>query len=183
VTTSVVSCSNVAVAPRFEILAGLPGTGSYPEQFSTHGETYREGFVVRIIPAVGEPWVGNFQPFSRSPYLSAVFSHPDRSNLVVVAGGTAYLVDPETRNLLDIVGRCVREGVESIGRLALATDSTIIVLDRNGQWVSPPVACDGIQDLQLVGDRLTATGWFADDEPSSPIEIDLSTRQVLSSAL
>jgi hypothetical protein len=68
------------MAPSFELLAGLPGDGPYPEQFTVMGGTHREGFVVRVIPDRASPWVGNIQP----GYLAVtrVVPHPDGRTLL-----------------------------------------------------------------------------------------------------
>jgi len=70
----------------FEELAGLPGSGPWPEQFSATGRgTHREGFVVKFVPARGASWIGNFQPGLTS--LHGVYRHPNRHHLLVVSGG------------------------------------------------------------------------------------------------
>lgn len=169
------------MAASFEILPGLPGTGRYPEQFSTHGGTHREGFVVRVRPADGEPWVGNFQPAYTS-FLSAVLPHPDADALIVVSGGIAYVVDPATRRLLDGFGGAIRGAARDDRRLAFATDTEVILLEAGARWVSPRLAWDGIEELALVGDRLTAVGLDASDDTWRPIELDLRDRRVLQTA-
>ena len=170
------------VAASFEILPGLPATGPYPEQFSTHGGTHREGFVVRVVPGCGAPWVGNFQG-NGSSFRSAVFPHPDGHRLIVIARGIAYIVDPDTRRLIEAFGCPLEEAIETQIGLILATCCEIIIVDAGGRWNSPRVALDGIKDLHFAGTRLTAKGWFAGDEPWKPIEIDVATHQVLASAI
>jgi len=83
----------------FEVLPGLSGVGPYPEQFSATGKgTHREGFVVRFHPHLSESWVGNFQSVLHG--FTGVLLHPDGRTVIVVSGGQAYHVDPETRKLL-----------------------------------------------------------------------------------
>jgi hypothetical protein len=170
------------VAVSFEILPGLPATGPYPEQFSRHGGTHREGFVVRVVPEFGEPWTGNFQGDGYAQ-RSAVFHHPDGRHLIVVARGVAYVVDPATRRLSDTFSCQLEEAIETDARVVLATGCEIIEVSPVGRWTSPQVSLDGIKDLRLDGDRVHASGWLAGDEPLRPIEIDLATHEVLSSAV
>jgi hypothetical protein len=86
----------------FEILAGLPATGPYPEQFSSDGRgTHQEGVVVRVSPPNGTPWIGNFQRGGSG--FSGAFPHPDGVSLIVIAGGEGYVVDPETRALRSVL--------------------------------------------------------------------------------
>jgi len=88
---------------RFRVLNGLPSTGPYPEQFSTGGRgTHREGFVVEFFPEKKPTWVGNFQPGVTE--YSAVLPHFDGTALIVIAGGQAYVIDPEERRLLTVFG-------------------------------------------------------------------------------
>lgn len=164
----------------FEVLPGLPGTGPLPEQFTTHGGTHREGFVVRVTPEAGAPWVGNFQRIA-AHYLSAVFLHPDRKRLVIVAGGLPYLVDPATRAMVGTYRMPVEQAIESIYGLILATSIEVVVIDERGHWTSPRVALDGIRGLHLDGRMLVGEGWAGSDD-WTPIRIDVEARQVLASA-
>jgi hypothetical protein len=53
---------------EFEILAGLPTSGDWPEQFSATGMgAHREGLVVKFYPYSQSAWVGNFQRGHRTP--------------------------------------------------------------------------------------------------------------------
>lgn len=164
-----------------EILPGLPGTGPYPEQFSTQGGTHREGLVVRFTSSEGESWVGNFQPYYKS-YLSGVFSHPAGDRFVVLAFGQGYVVDPVTRCLVETAGTGICAATHGDGRLVLATDSEAIVVERDTKWVSARLAWDGIGDLKLEGDRLTGQGRDALNDDWRPIELDLRNHAVLKSA-
>jgi len=87
----------------FELLAGLPGEGPAPEQFSATGQgKHREGIVVRFSPGAKQPWVGNFQP-SYTKFFS-VLPHPGNDLISVIAGGQGYLIDPEGRALVATFG-------------------------------------------------------------------------------
>ncbi len=88
---------------RFRVLPGLPATGDWPEQFSATGRgTHREGFVVEFLPEKRPPWIGNFQP-GLTPY-HVVLPLPNGTSLIVIAGGQAYVIDPDERRLLTTVG-------------------------------------------------------------------------------
>ncbi|WP_242342077.1 hypothetical protein [Anaeromyxobacter terrae] len=175
-------CSDPCMRWSFEILPGLPGTGPYPEQFTTSGATHREGFVVRFTADQGESWVGNFQRGSGGRYLSAVFEHPTMARFFVISGGQAYVIDPSMRRCVETFGPDVREGVRNERRLVLATDTEAIVVEPLGTWVSERLAWDGIADLELEGDRLRGLGMDAINDEWRPIEVDLQTHAVLASA-
>lgn len=175
-------CSDSVVRWSFEILPGLPGTGPYPEQFTTHGGTHREGFVVRFSPEQGEPWIGNFQPGFGGQYLSGVFEHPDAKVFVVVSGGQAYVIDPDTRATVDTFGASIRVAVRDERRLIFGTDTDAIVVERSGRSFSPRLAWDGIADLELKADRLVGQGFDVLNDEWRPIEVDLTSHTVLKSA-
>jgi hypothetical protein len=179
--TTTSSCSDVSVDWTYEILPGLPGTGPYPEQFSTQGGTHREGFVVRFTSSEGESWVGNFQPYYRT-YLSGVFSHPAGHNFVVLAYGQGYVVDPATRRLIEAVGPGLCAAAHDDSRLVLATDTEAIVIERGTRWVSERLAWDGIAALRIEGDRLVGQGRDALIDDFREIALDLQSHAVLKSA-
>jgi hypothetical protein len=83
----------------FRILAGLPGSGDPPEQFTYGGKgTHTEGTVVEFLPNSVDFWIGNFQPAVGT--FSGVVAHPDGHHVVVVAGGQGYVIEPTTRHLV-----------------------------------------------------------------------------------
>src|SRR5437870_3458051 len=88
---------------RFRVLPGLPATGAGPEQFSETGRgKHSEGFVVEFFPEMKPSWVGNFQPGLTS--YNAVLQLPSGRLVIVVAGGQAYVIDPDERSLLTTFG-------------------------------------------------------------------------------
>jgi len=165
----------------FVILPGLPGEGPYPEQFTKAGGTHREGLVVQIVPESGKPWVGNFQPGHGA--LTRVLADPGGGLLLVIAEGLLYTVNPETRRLVGPPVDAIARACQSAGWTALASFTEFVVVGPDGErWQTPRVAWDGIEDLRIEGNRLSARGWNAILEQWEPIEIDLETHQVLKHA-
>jgi len=80
----------------YDVLPGLPPYGDWPEAFTStgHGRQH-EGFVVRFNPDGESSWVGNFQRGLSS--FDLVCEHLNGRELIVVAGGEAYVVDPYDR--------------------------------------------------------------------------------------
>ncbi len=76
------------------VLPGLPSHGPLPAQFPDRRRAYREGLVVRFNPDSGAEWIGNFQLGNGG--LDAVLPEPGTSNVIVIAGGDAYLIDPSS---------------------------------------------------------------------------------------
>ena len=85
---------------RFEVLAGLSAYGPPAASFTENGpREWREGLVVRFYPTDSEPWIGNFP--GGMTKCNSVLDHPNRRDVVIVASGEAFIVDPQTRNLRD----------------------------------------------------------------------------------
>ncbi|MFY3743995.1 hypothetical protein ACOQFB_08805 [Anaeromyxobacter sp. Red801] len=137
---------------------------------------------MRFTAEEGETWVGNFQRGFGGWYLSAAFEHPAMERFVVISGGQAYVVAPSTRACVETFGGNIREAVRDDQRLILATDTEAIVLERSGRWVSERLAWDGLADLKVQGDLLRGQGRDALNDEWRPIELDLQTHAVLTSA-
>ncbi len=162
----------------FEELAGLPGSGPWPEQFSATGRgTHREGFVVKFVPDRGASWIGNFQPGLTS--LHGVYRHPNRHHLLVVSGGQGYVVDPETRALIQTVGGAIQS-------VHIHADHELLLLDHQGiafeaigrtgrAWRTRRLSWDGFGDLKIGRNEIVGKGWNAVDKRWQPFSVDVRT--------
>jgi hypothetical protein len=156
---------------RFEELAGLPGTGPWPEQFSPTGQgTHTEGFVVRFVPNHGKSWIGNFQPGLTS--FRGVYRHPNDHHLLVVSGGQGYLVDPETRALFQVL-----EG--AIASVHVCAKQQLLILDHQGiafeaigrtgrAWHTRRLSWDGFRGVDIGETEIVGEGWNAIDQQWQP---------------
>ncbi len=80
----------------FEVPAGLPTHGPVALPFPPNGSrAHGEDIVVRSRPDAAGAWVGNIKQ-GHTP-LGAMRAHPDGHNVVVIASGSRYLIDPEKR--------------------------------------------------------------------------------------
>ena len=164
------------MAPAFEILGGLPGTGPAPEQFTTHGGTHSEGFVVRVFPRTGATWVGNFQP-GFSP-LSAVLEHPDGHKLIVIAGGQAYVIDPATRLAVATFGCDIQSALVDADRnqLIFCNGLWFEALGTAGtSWRSRRVSWDDVRYVHIEGAELRGEGWTPMGETWHEFVVDLES--------
>jgi hypothetical protein len=141
---------------------------------------YREGFVVRFFPDTGDPWSGNFLPGLVS--FHGVFAHPDRERVVVVAGGTAYVVSPNSKTCDRTFGAQISwaSPVPSLDVLVLATLVDILIFERHGTlWCSRRISWDGFKDLRVENDVLSGRAYTpVSDDEWLPFELDLRTRRV-----
>ena len=151
---------------KFKPLAGLPGYGDLPEQFSDTGEgTHREGFVVEFFPSKNRAsWVGNFQRGLNS--FDEVLEHPNGSSVIVVAGGAGYVIDIENRKLTNIFGGMI-ETVIRVPEKNIVIFGTCLDFEAVGasglKWQSRRISWDGIRSLKLEDDVLKGEAWNLDD--------------------
>jgi hypothetical protein len=165
------------VAAGFEILPGLPSSGPLPEQFSSTGHgTHSEGFVVRFLPEQSSPWVGNFQGgFGK---CQGVFVHPNGCHLIVVATGQAYIVEPESRALLDHFGADIASVVEvpEIDALLFTNGLWFEAYGASGLlWRSRRVSWDGVRSLSRTKLTLHGEAYSPLDDAWHPFSLDLAS--------
>ncbi|AUZ45085.1 hypothetical protein [Pseudomonas sp. 24 E 13] len=152
---------------KYQILAGLPGEGPLPLQFSATGQGHHsEGVVIRFSPEAMPSWVGNFQPgFCR---FSCVLELGSTFHVMIVAGGQGYIVDIRSGVLLKHFGGDI-EYLVSIPEL----DSVLVsnglwlrlVKGEAEVWCSERLSLDGIRNIQvsLADGIITGEGWYVDD--------------------
>jgi hypothetical protein len=153
------------VTERWEILAGLPGTGPLPVQFSVNGQgTHREGLVVRFNTAAA--WVGNFQPGIGQ--YSGVVAAPGASSVIVVAAGQAYVVDPERRELARTFGGDIEVvlDLEQIGLVVFSNGLWFEAADAHGlRWQTRRISWDGMRHVEVMnGERIEGEAWSPIDD-------------------
>src|SRR5262249_41482809 len=80
----------------FRLLRGLPPYGALAVPFpAAWGRTGHEGVVVEFTPSGGGAWIGNFARGLGG--VTAVVAHPDGRRVLVIADGSLWSVDPESR--------------------------------------------------------------------------------------
>ena len=84
------------MAPLFRRLPGLPPYGPLATAFPPKwGRLGREGIVIAFDSKGGE-WVANFQPGPGG--LDLICAHPNGRDVVVIASGDLWVVNPELRS-------------------------------------------------------------------------------------
>lgn len=136
----------------FEVLPGLPPYGDLPKLISDTGSTvYREGYVIRFLTGTREEWVGNFQRglccFDQALALS------DGKHVLVIAGGTAYVVDPAKKSIVESFGGQIESCTPTpdASGLVLSDLTDIELVKGSGRvWRSRRLAWDGLRVLQVT---------------------------------
>jgi hypothetical protein len=165
--------------PLFEILPGLPPYGPAAEAFPADGrQAYWKGLVVRFTPRVKSSWVGNFARGSSG--YDAVVLHPDQCQVIVVAGGAGYHVDPESRRQTHQFGSGgLISSLQSLPELNLviAADNFRIAacLADDIGWCTERISWDGIRNITITGSTLHGEAWSPVSERWWPFEVDLLT--------
>jgi len=168
-------------SPLWEILDGLPVYGPMAEPFSATGQgAHREGLVVRFSPGTGS-WVGNFQRGVTS--LDEVFAHPDGRHIVVVAGGTAYIVDAEGHSLVAHFGEQIEHIVivPASGFVLLGNGLWFEALGPTGTaWRSRRISWDGMRNVSLAGTVVRGEAYAPEGQDGAwyPFELDATTGTV-----
>lgn len=164
----------------FEILPGLPPYGPEALPFSATGlGTHSEGFVVRFLPDTECSWVGNFQPGMTN--LRKVISHPDRKRLIVISGGEAYVIDPNTPNTWTHFGGAINfvQSVADLDAILFGNGLWFELLGaKSMMWQTRRISWDGMRDLEREGLTLTGRAWCFNDTWSD-FTVDLAEGTVI----
>jgi len=166
---------------NWEILDGLPAYGPPAHAFSATGlGKHREGLVVRVHASSGA-WVGNFQRGLSS--CDDVLEHPNGQQVIVIAGGTAYVIDPEERQLVGHFGGQIQDVFPLSGQsiLLLGNGLWFEALGGDGlRWRSRRISWDGIRHVVLDGNLLCGEA-YAPEGPEGawyPFQLDVLTGTV-----
>jgi hypothetical protein len=168
---------------KYKILQYLPPYGPLPEQFTNGPRMYREGFVVEFYPENGEKWVGNFQEglggiSSGVGGISNVFKHPNGKHLIVIANGQAYVIGPETRELVSEFGGQIEFSLEVIElqEIVFGNGLWFIAIGPEGlRWKSHRLSWDGMRLIRRDGYILTGESYNPMSDSWSSFSIDIKS--------
>jgi hypothetical protein len=165
----------------WEVLPGLPAYGDPALPFSATGQGFhQEGFVVRFRLLDGTAWVGNFQRGYGEG--EAVLPHPNGHEVIVLAGGTAYIVDPRERKAIRTFGGDIlfAEQVPSRDALVVGNGLWFESLPAQGPgWRTRRISWDGMKDVQFVDSQhLRGEAYSPLDDGWHPFVVDLTSGEV-----
>ena len=166
---------------RYEILESLPVYGPMYVSVTDNDEPYySEGFVVRFYKNNQSDWVANFKPGWTG--FNAIYDFENESDILVIAGGTCYLMNPEAEKPLESFGVGYVSAIKTLdSRIILQdlTDLTIIEPDRK-HWHTERISWDGIKDLKLDGTLVTGLSFDPMNDKNQWVEfiVDLEKRNV-----
>lgn len=160
----------------FKALPHLPPYGPSAIPFPSDESGYhKEGYAVEFEDKNGEKWVGNFQKGFTS--YNNVFGELGHDIVFVVAGGTGYKIDVNSRKCLDEVGAaidwCLPLPDKSILIISHGVDFEAI--DKNGRiWVSERISLDGFTDLSYDGKKIHGKAYSPLDDGYHKFELNIS---------
>ena len=165
---------------RFEVVESLAAFADTAIRFSATGQgQHREGLVVRFCCLDGKMWVGNFQPGLGG--TSIVVEHPDGRQVIVLAMGQGYLVDPDEAVVMQCFGAQVVD-VISVADLNMIIFGNGLGFDALGPsgwlWRTRRMSWDGMRNLRLEVPILTGEAWHYTDQ-WRPFTLHLATGKVI----
>ena len=145
---------------KYEILEALPTYGPMYIPVTENEEAfYSEGFAVRFYKLDGTNWVANFKPGWTD--LKIIYELKDTSNLLIIACGTCYLMNPEETKPISVFG----VGYSTVfktedGRLVLQDQTDLTIVETNGNhWDTERISWDGLKDLKLENNIVTGLAY------------------------
>lgn len=142
---------------KYEILESLPVYGPMyiPITENDNKVFYSEGFPVRFFKSDGTDWVANFNPGFTS--LREIFELENSPNILVIAYGICYLINPDFPKPIAIFGYDYDFVFKTNdGRLVLQDNIGLTIVETNGEyWDSERISIDGLKDLSLENNCVT----------------------------
>lgn len=164
---------------RYEILSSLPTYGPMYVPVSENGEPfYSEGFPVRFYKTDGAEWVANFQ--SGWTGLKEVIEFEETENLLVIACGTCYFMNPNDTKPVQVFGvdYCNIFKISG-GRLVLQNESGLTIIETDGSyWHTERISWDGLKEIKVENNIVTGLSFDPahDADEWIPFAYDLNKR-------
>jgi hypothetical protein len=140
----------------------------------------RGALLLNVKPAAGGAFLATCALGFRDPSLpSGVYACPRADDMLVIAGGYAYLVDTlQPEHCLHLPLRPVTQilAAPDEGLLLLAGFHHIAAIGSEGlRWQSGRLSWEGVQPGEIADGKLHGTGWDMRTDRDVPFELDLST--------
>ncbi len=118
---------------------------------------YSEGFAVRFYKTDGTEWVANFKPGWTD--LKTIIELADTTNILVIAYGTCYLMNPDQTKPISVFGvDYLATFTTEDGRLILQDQTDLTIVESNGNyWDTERISWDGLKEVEL--DKNIVTGF------------------------
>lgn len=167
---------------EIEVDVELPGLPGAIELFYFPGaktEGGKDGITVRVMPAEGRDWIGIFgYGHYRGNQGDGIFAFPDGQSLLVVSGGSGYIVDSGDPSIWQEVASCPIREVHAIDEkkiLILADFSDLTAYGPSGLRWRRRVVWDELSITSATAQYLTCRGWDAPTSKYIELAIDVDS--------
>lgn len=146
---------------RFEILDLLPVYGPMyiPVTGADDGQFFSTGFVVRFFRSDGTDWVANFAP--GWTHFNQIVELNLRSDLLVIAGGAGYLMDPNETKPRSTFGEGYTASFEAgKDRIVLEDITSLTIVEADGAyWKTEQISWDGLRIKAVEGNLVSGVAY------------------------
>lgn len=120
---------------------------------------YSEGFAVRFYKTDGTEWVANFQPGWTD--LKQIIEFDKTQNLLVIACGTCYLMNPNDTKPIQVFGVGYSDIFSaSNDRLVLQDQTDLTIIEPDGShWDTERISWDGLKQLKVENNTVTGLSY------------------------
>ena len=161
---------------RYEVLESLPTYGPMYVPIAEDGEPfYSEGVPVRFYRSDGTDWTANFQPGWTD--LTRVVELQNTSNLLVIASGTCYLIDPNYTKPISVFGVGYCDVIQaSNNRLVLQNQTDLTIIEPDGTyWHTERISLDGLADIRVENSVVSGRAYDFDERVEFTYDLDTKT--------
>lgn len=164
---------------RYEILNCLPTYGQMYVPVAKDGEAfYSEGFPVRFYKTDRTEWVANFKPGWTD--LKEIIEFENSSNLLVVACGICYLMNPNSTKPIEVFGVDYSDIFKaSNDRFILHDQTKLTIIETDGtHWDTERISWDGLAEIKVENNLVIGLSYdpMHDSDVWDKFTYDLDTR-------
>ncbi|MEM7715885.1 MAG: hypothetical protein AAF349_20310 [Cyanobacteria bacterium P01_A01_bin.68] len=163
------------ILENFRILSGNDGNSNLENFSATDNEVDQEGLVVEIIPDLNIRWLANFK-HGHSEF-SGGYQHPNRIHLIIISKRQGYVINPESRELLEVFGGKILNVIDApiLYSTLFVNGSHILCYDSSGLlWKNIEISWNNIHKIKLEGAIMTGE-FFSNEESWMPFWLNIKT--------
>ena len=166
---------------KYEILESLPTNGPMYISVTENNENYfSAGFPVRFYKNDKTNWVANFKPGWTN--FSSIYEIQNQ-NLLIIAGGTLYIMNPENEKPIKVIGVGFEKGIMTKNREIVLQDQTdLTIIEQNGEyWTTERISWDGIKELEINGNQINGLSYNPMHDKNEWIKftLDIETKKLV----
>lgn len=143
-------------------------------------DNFSEGFVVKFKKSDGNDWVANFKEGWTD--FNYVHAFNDSELIVVIAGGTCYIMNPEEQKPVNAFGVGFKSILEKEdGGIVLEDITNLTIIEPNGEyWHTEQISFDGLAELKIDNGIVSGLSYepTPDDGLWIDFSVDLNTREI-----